>query len=152
MSRGNGPIVDIWASDVTRRVVWPTAASVLNDNHLCWSDNTCVINSVYWFCDQGVVNCCRVVGCVMGSASNWVWGRDTRSLICLMTSTGVRPATRQQLRHLGNFKEKGSRWCRLTVRHGVPYGTFLTVSEQSRSLCVFGSGRYWDPGSWKKAR
>ena len=31
----------------------------------------------------------------------------------------------------------------LNVRHGVPYGTFLTASEQSRSLCIFGSGRYW---------
>ena len=38
---------------------------------------------------------------------------------------------------------RGVRTVGLTVRHGVPYGTFLTASEQSRSLCVFGSGRYW---------
>ena len=43
----------------------------------------------------------------------------------------------------GKFKAKGLGWCRLTVQHGVSYGTFITASEQSRSLCVFGSGRYW---------
>ena len=50
---------------------------------------------------------------------------------------------RQQRCHLGNFKTKRLGWYRLTMRHGVPYGAFLTASEQSRSLCVFGSGRYW---------
>ena len=41
------------------------------------------------------------------------------------------------------LQSKGIRTVALTVRHGVPYGTFLTASEQSRSLCVFDSGRYW---------
>ena len=50
---------------------------------------------------------------------------------------------RQQRCHPGNFKAKGPGWYWLTVRHGVSYGTFLTVSEQSRSLCVFGFRRYW---------
>ena len=50
---------------------------------------------------------------------------------------------RKQWYHLGNFKAKGSGWWRLTVRHAVSYGTFLTASKQSRSLCVFGGGRYW---------
>ena len=40
------------------------------------------------------------------------------------------------------LQSKGIRTVGLTVRHGVPYGTFLTASEQSTSLCVFGSGRY----------
>ena len=40
-------------------------------------------------------------------------------------------------------QSRGIRIVGWTVRHGVPYGTFLTASEQSRSLCVFGSGRYW---------
>ena len=40
------------------------------------------------------------------------------------------------------LQRRGIRTVGLTVRHGVPYGTFLTASEQSRSLCVFGSGRY----------
>ena len=54
----------------------------------------------------------------------------------------MRPAPRKQRCHLGNFKANGSGLYRLTVRHGVPYGTFLTASEESRSLCVFGSGRH----------
>ena len=41
------------------------------------------------------------------------------------------------------LQSRGIRTVDLTVRHGVPYGTFLTASEQSKSLCVFGSGRYW---------
>ena len=53
---------------------------------------------------------------------------------------------RQQRCHLGNFEAEGSGWRRLTVRHEVSYGTFLTASEQSRSLCVFGSGRHMGPG------
>ena len=49
----------------------------------------------------------------------------------------------KQWHHLGNFKAKGSGCWSLTVRHAVSYGTFLTAFEQSRSLCVFGSRRYW---------
>ena len=41
------------------------------------------------------------------------------------------------------LQSRGIRTVGLTERHGVPYGTFLTASEQSRPLCVFGSGRYW---------
>ena len=75
------------------------------------------------------------------------------SLICLMTSwRGARACDAiaergcKQQCHLDNFKARGSGLCRLTVRHGVSYDTFLTASEQSRSLCVFGSGRYLGPG------
>ena len=57
--------------------------------------------------------------------------------------TEQRCAGRQQLCHLGNFKANGSGWCRLAVRHGVSYGTSLTAYQQSRSLYVLGSGRYW---------
>ena len=48
--------------------------------------------------------------------------------------------------HLDNFEAKGSGLCRLTGRHKVSYGTSLTASLQSRSLCVFGSGRLVSPG------
>ena len=41
------------------------------------------------------------------------------------------------------LQSRGIKTVGLTVRHGVPYGAFLTATEQSRSLCVFGSGRYW---------
>ena len=41
------------------------------------------------------------------------------------------------------LQSRGIRTVGLTVRHGVTYGSFLTASDQSRSLCVFGSGRYW---------
>ena len=41
------------------------------------------------------------------------------------------------------LQSRGIRTVGLTVRHEVPYGTFLTASEQSRSPCVFGSRRYW---------
>ena len=34
-------------------------------------------------------------------------------------------------------RDQGSGLCRLTVRHGVSYGTFLTASEQSRWLCIW---------------
>ena len=44
------------------------------------------------------------------------------------------------------LQSRGFRTVVLTVRHVVLYGTFLMASEQSRSLCVFGSGRYLDPG------
>ena len=49
---------------------------------------------------------------------------------------------RKRVCHSGTSK-RGIRTVGLTVRHGVPYGIFLTASKQSRSLCVFGSGRYW---------
>ena len=39
-----------------------------------------------------------------------------------------------------DLKSKGIWTVGLTVRHGVPYGTFLTASERSRCLCIFGSG------------
>ena len=64
------------------------------------------------------------------------WGvrRGSGAEVCGGASSGVTRAT---------SKAKESGLCRLTVRHGVSYGTFLTTFEQSRWLCVFGSGRYW---------
>ena len=41
------------------------------------------------------------------------------------------------------LQSRGIRTVGLTVRHEVPYVTFLTASGQNRSLCVFGSGRHW---------
>ena len=54
----------------------------------------------------------------------------------------MRPAPRKQL---GKFKVKGSGLYRLTVRHGLSYGTFLRLPNRAgrsvyRAADVIGSG------------
>ena len=45
---------------------------------------------------------------------------------------------RQHRCHLGNFKAKGSGLYRLTVRHGVSYGTLLTgFRTEQVALCIW---------------
>ena len=69
------------------------------------------------------------------------------SLICLMTSGRYARACDAVVEQgcaggasgdaTLELQSRGIRTVDLTVRHGVPYGTFLTASEQSRSLCIW---------------